>query len=885
MAELNLQYYKNIDEYSDGDVEDDIYRIVENGGKISEKENRYAVLYHLSPIRENILNWYPFKPNCRILEIGAGCGAITGMLCRKAETVVSVELSKKRASINYLRHQENKNLQIFVGNLNDMEFQTPFDYVVLNGVLEYAMSFTPGETPYIDFLKNIKKYLKDDGRILIAIENRLGLRYFSGYPEEHTKQEFLGLRSYEGNHQVRTFSRYELQGLLKEAGFGYQRFYYPYPDYKFPNEIFTDERTEGYGKPYLNLCKERYEIFEENKLAPLLEKEGVAGCFSNSFLVDACGREIGKTNIQYVKMNNDRFPQFCTATIVEEEQVKKIPLTKEAEMHLKRMQEKMDLEQEKRIHYVALENTEDGLIMPFLHSKSLDYEVEKLIAEKKADKALEIIQEFFEDYFKEKENECSVRCDYCTEEFKIVFGQKQFSKEMVCARNVNIDLILDNIFRSEKGYLLIDGEWIFPFDVPILFVIWRTLNELYSRHTKINELISRADAMTRFQIDAEMENIFWNWSTFFVQGYVGGGNFDRFVEPMQWLDIQKAKPVKMCSSLYIDTGKGYSEDTKLYQECLLGKDGEYEFVYQLPNVESLKKLRWDPEEEMPCICNVDMFSGEKQVSIMNHNADAIFEGKELFLNADPHYEINVSDLKESTIHIKGKIRFLKSQETVTAMQKCENWNYRLDATLDVKLMLSDGSEQLESFCQVVKLKAESYEFVYQIPDCGTLKELRWHLNNEGVPCVCSVNVSDDTGKTVYTRCVGEFERTEMGDVLISGEAYYLILGKGLEGKQLKICVKVHLFNVQEAIDFIKSRLELEAQRYRWLAEEQKVIGEQKLQEMKEVFAEKERQMQEQKNTVERLYMQEKELLQQMQQTRGWKVLEKLRKVKHKLAGK
>lgn len=69
-----------------------------------------------------------------------------------------------------------------------MEFQTPFDYVVLNGVLEYAMSFTPGENPYVDFLKNIKKYLKEDGRILIAIENRLGLRYFSGYPEEHTNR-------------------------------------------------------------------------------------------------------------------------------------------------------------------------------------------------------------------------------------------------------------------------------------------------------------------------------------------------------------------------------------------------------------------------------------------------------------------------------------------------------------------------------------------------------------------------------------------------------------------------------------------------------------------------------------------------------------------------
>lgn len=82
MAELNLQYYKNVDEYSDGDVEDDIYQIVENGGRISEKENRYAVLYHLSPIRENILNWYPFKEGCRILEIGRMQERLHGMLCR-----------------------------------------------------------------------------------------------------------------------------------------------------------------------------------------------------------------------------------------------------------------------------------------------------------------------------------------------------------------------------------------------------------------------------------------------------------------------------------------------------------------------------------------------------------------------------------------------------------------------------------------------------------------------------------------------------------------------------------------------------------------------------------------------------------------------------------
>ena len=60
-----------------------------------------------------------------------------------------------------------------VGNLNDMTFPEKFDYVVVNGVLEYAMSFTEGKTPYETFLQRMGAYLKPEGRLLIAIENRL----------------------------------------------------------------------------------------------------------------------------------------------------------------------------------------------------------------------------------------------------------------------------------------------------------------------------------------------------------------------------------------------------------------------------------------------------------------------------------------------------------------------------------------------------------------------------------------------------------------------------------------------------------------------------------------------------------------------------------------
>ena len=196
MAKMNLDYYTNLDQYSDGDIENEMLKIAKEGKSLedlADEEIQFPIVYHFSKVRENILKWYPFKKDASVLEIGAGCGAITGMLCEKAGKVTSVELSMRRASINFARHQQCDNLEIMVGNLNDMVIKEKYDYVVLNGVLEYAAGFTDGEKPYHTFLQNMKKYLKPDGRFLIAIENRLGLKYFSGAPEDHTDIYFYGL--------------------------------------------------------------------------------------------------------------------------------------------------------------------------------------------------------------------------------------------------------------------------------------------------------------------------------------------------------------------------------------------------------------------------------------------------------------------------------------------------------------------------------------------------------------------------------------------------------------------------------------------------------------------------------------------------------------------
>ncbi len=294
MNKLNLNFYSGKDFYSDGDIENELLQIVKNTKDIDEvlaNDNRWPILYHLSPIRQNIINWYPFKKEANLLEIGGGCGAITEVFCKNLKDVKVVELSQQRSSINLERNKQYTNLEIIVGNLNDIEFKDKFDYITLIGVLEYAGSFTDTKEPYKDFLINIKKLLKPNGKLIIAIENRYGLKYFAGAKEDHTAKEFDGITGYIGNDNVRTFGKKELEDLLRDSGYINQEFYYPHPDYKMPFEIYSDDNlpnSDTLLQNAPNFDNDRYQLFSETEAFKGIVKNDMYPFFANSFLV-VCG--------------------------------------------------------------------------------------------------------------------------------------------------------------------------------------------------------------------------------------------------------------------------------------------------------------------------------------------------------------------------------------------------------------------------------------------------------------------------------------------------------------------------------------------------------------------------------------------------------------------
>ena len=137
-----------------------------------------------------------------------------------------------------------------------------FDLVILNGVLEWVgleedtileqnwkgkrsekqtYSKTPEEMQ-LDVLRELRRVLKPEGSLYIAIENRYGIQYFLGYPDDHNNVRFVTflprflankISKIMGKGQYRTYiySPGQLANLLQKSGFKVNSIYGVFPHY------------------------------------------------------------------------------------------------------------------------------------------------------------------------------------------------------------------------------------------------------------------------------------------------------------------------------------------------------------------------------------------------------------------------------------------------------------------------------------------------------------------------------------------------------------------------------------------------------------------------------------------------------------------------------
>lgn len=661
IGKIKLDYskYPGEDLYCDGTVEDELLDIVRNlspveyAGVIEERKS-WPILYHLSPLRENIIDWIPMKKSDKVLEVGSGCGAITGALARKAGSVTCVELSQKRSRINAYRHSECDNVTIHVGNFKDIEPELPkdFDYICLIGVFEYGQSYIGGDNPYTDFLNILLPHLNEGGRIVIAIENKYGLKYFAGCKEDHLGTYFSGIENYAEGGGVRTFSRRGLERIFRSCKVPEYHFYYPYPDYKFMTTLYSDAYLPGKGElsnNMRNFDRDRMLLFDEKNAFDGLVEDGLFSVFANSYIA-----VIGSGfDVKYVKYSNDRAPEYTIKTEIGRDAagtvtVRKYPLGKAAEEHVRGMAAAYESLVEKyrggnlEINKCELVNKGDSLYAQFEF-------VQGMPLSELMDKCLERDDlEGFHRYFKEYVE----RIGYNSE-----------------CQVADFDLIFANILVHKDTWTLIDYEWTFGKPISTKELAFRAIYCYLLEDEKRNKLNLDLILEELGITEEDAENFREQERDF--QKFVTGNRLAmaemrdrigyRMMTPQKWVDKYQDSEKVNRVQIYEDRGKGYIEEESYFvQEAY---QGENLIELELSVSGDVQMLRIDPAFAS-CMVKIQelTFNGQpvplEKKKVILVNGKTAKPGSFVFPTEDPNINIALSELSrnaENTLYARMEV--------------------------------------------------------------------------------------------------------------------------------------------------------------------------------------------------------------------------------------
>lgn len=425
--------------------------------------------------KTNILKWYPFEENKEILEIFN-------------ETSI---LDKLDVKINLS--------QICIKNKKEIKIEGKYDYITLIGTYSYAPLLTNKENPYIELLKNLKEHIKENGKILIAIDNRLGIKYFSGAKSKYYSRLFEGLESKINPNNPNLLLKSELESFIKDAGFEHYKFYYPLPDYKNTSSIFTDEflPKSNHSKIIypLNYEEESNIIFNEINVIKQICDIGQFPNFANSYFIEISNTK-NDNDIKFVNYNifrKDKYQLILTMKNNKFEKNSANDLSKEHIANISRYSNHL-----KDLGFNMQETVENGkIVSQYVQEQELDKKIVGLILDGDIENVFNEINKWF-NYIKERLGLPQIDGQDIFEKYKIEVPI-EIKEKMQFVKNGYIDLSFENIFCKD-GYLFYDQEW-FLENIPLEFILYRAINNLYAYNcTQLEQKITKDQILKKFNL-------------------------------------------------------------------------------------------------------------------------------------------------------------------------------------------------------------------------------------------------------------------------------------------------------------------------------------------------------------------------------------------------
>jgi ubiquinone/menaquinone biosynthesis C-methylase UbiE len=216
-------------------------------------------------------------PEARVLDLGCGLGNLTSNLAPHVAEIVALDLTWERllfAQERFERFNPDDGITLVAGG-DGKRLPFPdahFDCIVLSGVLEWVAddgAGVPKDAPRVlrawkmfasifgdsnpreiqlRFLIELRRILKPDGQLMVAIENRLDYEYFTGRPDHHSGLLWASLMprmlanvysiaAARRPYRTYTHSYFGIRRLFAAAGFPALEFYGLAPGYSGLAEI------------------------------------------------------------------------------------------------------------------------------------------------------------------------------------------------------------------------------------------------------------------------------------------------------------------------------------------------------------------------------------------------------------------------------------------------------------------------------------------------------------------------------------------------------------------------------------------------------------------------------------------------------------------------
>lgn len=498
----------------------------------------WDMFHEMSPLREGLLNWYPFEPKSEALEFSDGYGALTGVLCASLRKVTVLEKSDQKAQCIAKRHEECSNLTVIIGDTRFLPTDKKYDYIIVEKAANTRVEMEK-------LLDAVCPFLKETGRLLFVCENRFGMKYWCGVPDPVRNMPFAGIRE-DGTGDMLTRNDV-LQILEQHPQMIGWNLYYPFPDAKLPQAIYTDKYQPKASVrdrviPYYTEEQKKSLVCLESEICDDLIANGIFNVFANSFLVE-CSKHAFESETAFAALSTDRGKEHGFATVITtKDTVQKRVLNSAGKKSLELIYQNGQELIQHDVKCVQQILDESMIEMPFVKGPSLIEYLKQLFL-KEPDKVEDVIEQLYQNILRSSEqgnfSECRIRDGMLTEQNVGPILRKAY-----------IDMIPYNCFYNDGELLFYDQEFAQEY-YPAKYVLFRAL-----RYTYV--YIQEAEKIIPLQYFKNKYNLNQIWQAFereeacFVED---NRNYDLMTSFYKWAGVSRNEVEENAAKLLHDAPK------------------------------------------------------------------------------------------------------------------------------------------------------------------------------------------------------------------------------------------------------------------------------------------------------------------------------------------